>query len=148
MDASQITEYLVVGRTPSLKDQGTLLDMGVVLIINMRFEARPHRDSPIPTLWLPAFDSPLVWIPVWTLKRGVDAALGAIQDSGKVYVHCHGGIHRAVAMACCILIAKGYSPESAMTLVKTRRPVADPNIWYIRRQIYRFAEVHGPFTPR
>ena len=140
MDASQITEFLIVGKTPSLKDQGTLKEMGVRLILNMRFEARPHRDSSIQTFWLPTFDSPLVWIPVRTLKKGVDAALGAIQEGAKVYVHCHGGIHRAVAMACCILIAKGYSPESAMTLVKTRRPAADPHIWYIRRQIYRFAK--------
>lgn len=143
MDANQITDFLIVGRTPSIVNQGILLDIGVTLVINMRFEKRPHRDSPIRTLWLPTIDSPLIWIPVGTLIRGVDAALRAIQKGGKVYVHCHGGVHRAVAMACCILIARGYSPVDAMNLVKTRRPVADPHIWYIRRQIYRFAENYG-----
>jgi protein-tyrosine phosphatase len=142
MDASEITEYLYIGKTPSTKDQAQLLKMGVTLIINMRFEARPRRDSLIQSLWLPTFDSPLIWIPIRVLKRGVDSAYGIIQSGGKVYVHCHGGIHRAVAMGCCILISKGYSPDDAMTLLKTRRPQADPDIWYIRRQIYRFAQIN------
>jgi protein-tyrosine phosphatase len=144
MDYSQIIDTIFVGRTPSLKDQDKLLDLGVSLIINMRFEARPHRDLSIPTLWLPTIDSPLIWIPLRALKKGVDAAIETIQDGGVVYVHCHGGIHRAPAMACCILIALGYSPEAAMNQVKTRRPKADPDIWYIRRQINRYAETNHP----
>jgi protein-tyrosine phosphatase len=144
MDYSLITDFMFVGKTPSLKDQEILLNLGVSLIINMRFEARPHRDSPIPTLWLPTIDSPLIWIPLRALKKGVDAALKTIQDGGVVYIHCHGGIHRAAAMACCILIALGFSPESAMNQVKTRRPKADPYIWYIRRQINRFSVINHP----
>ncbi len=140
MDISKITTNLFVGKTPSIKDYEQLLEMGVKLVINMRFEARPHRKSPIRTLWLPSFDSPLIWIPIRTLQKGVDAALDIIQTGGRVYVYCHGGIHRAVAMACCILIAEGYSPEDAIGLLKTQRPKADPDIWYIRRQIVRFAK--------
>jgi len=143
MDFSQITDFLYVGKTPSLDDQSQLLNLGIELIINMRFEARPHSDSLIQTLWLPTFDSPLIWIPVRMLKKGVDAALDTIRDGGKVYVHCHGGVHRAVALACCILISKGTSPENAMNLLKNRRPVADPHAWYIRRQIYRYADIWG-----
>jgi protein-tyrosine phosphatase len=143
MDASKITDYLIVGKTPSLIDQEKLLGMGVRLIINMRFEARPHRASLIPTLWLPTIDSPLIWIPIRVLIKGVDAAKEIIQDGSVVYVHCHGGIHRAVAMACCILIAGGYTPLDAMTLIKTRRHKADPDAWYIKRQIIRFSQKHN-----
>jgi len=28
-------------------------------------------------------------------------------------------------------------------LLKNRRPVADPHAWYIRRQIYRYADIWG-----
>ena len=140
MDFSIITETLYVGTTPTLVDQAHLLDLGVELIINMRFEARPRRDSLIPTLWLPTFDSPLIWIPIKVLKNGVEAALETLHAGGKVYVHCRGGKHRAVAMACCILISQGYNIDDAMSLLKTQRSVADPHIWYIRRQIIRYAE--------
>jgi len=140
MDCSQITDFLYIGRTPSLQDQDTLVELGVALIINMRFEKRPHRDSLIPTLWLPTIDSPLIRIPVRALRRGVESALKTIRNGRSIYVHCHGGVHRAVAMACCILIATGLSPSAAMNLVKEKRPKADPNVWYIHRQILGYAK--------
>jgi atypical dual specificity phosphatase len=140
MDFSQITDDLFVGRTPTLHDQKMLIEKGVELIINMRFEARPHPSSPVKTHWLPTFDSPLIWIPLRKLQRGVEAAQTAIQGGGKVFVHCQAGVHRASAMACCILISQGYTPEAAMELLKSRRPAADPYIWYIRRQILSFGK--------
>jgi hypothetical protein len=118
--------------------------MGVKLVINMRWERRPYRDThekPIPALWLPTFDSPIVLIPVHVLTRGVRAAMPVIEGGGVVYVHCQQGRHRGVAMGSAVLIAKGYAPEEAMRLIKERRSVADPGIWYIRRQIFRFADL-------
>jgi len=146
MNFSKITASLFIGTTPSLKDQEFLKAQGVTLIINMRFERRPHRASSIKTIWLPTIDSPLIWIPVRVLKRGVDAALAIINTEGKVYVHCHGGVHRAVAMGCCILIALGYSPLAAIALIKKQRQRADPDIWYIHRQIIKFAEQYRQYT--
>jgi protein-tyrosine phosphatase len=143
MDFSQITDYLLLGTTPTRNDQEELIDMGVTLIINMQFEKRLQTYSLIPTLWLPTFDSPLIRIPAKVLKKGANAALKVITAGGKVYVHCHGGVHRAVAMGCCILIANGYSVESAMTLVKHRRQKADPEVWYIQRQISLFEKKYG-----
>jgi protein-tyrosine phosphatase len=143
VDFSEITDYLVIGTTPRSEAYHTLRGMGVKLVINMRFERRPypdHHNPPIPALWLPTFDSPLFRVPVAALMRGAQAALPVIEQGGSVYVHCQMGRHRGVAMGSAVLIAKGYSPEDAMRLIKERRPVADPDIWYIRRQIMRFAK--------
>lgn len=137
---SKITDTLFVGSAPSLEDLHHLADLGVSLVINMRFEKRPHPDSPVPALWLPTFDSPLFWIPIRSLNRGVNSALETMEAGGKVFTHCHGGVHRAVAMGCCILIGQGYSSKEAMALVKERHPRADPDIWYIRRQIEGFGK--------
>jgi hypothetical protein len=38
-----------------------------------------------------------------------------------------------------ILFALGLTLEEAFHLIKQRREVADPGIWYIRRRIERFA---------
>jgi hypothetical protein len=139
---SEITENLWIGTTPGRSDYDILRQHGVRLVINMRFGHRPSPDSgepPLNNLWLRTFDSPILPIPVRALKQGVQAALEVIGNGGKVYVHCARGRHRSVAMGAAILIAQGLSPESAMSLIKTRRSVADPYIFYIHRRIRIFA---------
>lgn len=143
MNYSKITDNLFIGTTPLPEDYETLRDLNVQLVINMRVERRPHPDrdeSPMPVLWLPSFDSPIMPIPLRLLRQGVHAAQKTIQEGGKIYVHCAGGRHRGVAMGAAILIAQGYSAQEAMALIENRRKEADPRAWYIKRQIQRFAE--------
>jgi dual specificity MAP kinase phosphatase len=143
MDYSQITESLYIGTTPRPEDYSYLRQLGVQLVINMRFEQRPHPDQeqpPIHLLWLPSVDSPLVPISIRKLQRGVQEALATIQKGGKVYVHCAKGRHRGPAMGAAILIALGYSPDYAMQIIEQRRCIASPRAWYIRRRIQRFAK--------
>ena len=146
MDFSPVTENLFIGTTPSANDYDHLLKLGVRLIINMRVEYRPRKDPftpPLRLLWLPTFDSPLIPIPIKSLVRGALAALETIQNGGKVYAHCAGGRHRAVTMGAAILIAQGYDPHAAMTLIKQRRSIADPFAFYIRPRILKFAREWG-----
>ncbi len=63
-----------------------------------------------------------------------------IAKGGKVYAHCAAGVHRSVALAAAILIAQGFDLEAAIRLIKDRRASADPDAWYIRRRIKKFAE--------
>jgi protein-tyrosine phosphatase len=149
VDFSNIIDTLYIGTTPRTEYYPTLLDLSVCLVINMRIERPPyrnHHDPNLRTLWFPTIDSPLVPIPISMLKRGAKAAMETIQQGEKVYTHCAAGKHRGVAMGASILIALGYSVESATQLIIERRPVADPNVWYIRRRIIRFAELwnHNP----
>jgi hypothetical protein len=142
MNFSQITDCLFIGDTPRIDDYDLLRELGVRLVINMRFEKPPalHRHHPpLDFLWLPTLDTPGLVIPIRFLIRGVRAALETIQSGGKVYVHCHKGRHRGVAMGASILIALGYDPDQAMELIKAQRPIADPDIFYIRSRILRFA---------
>jgi dual specificity MAP kinase phosphatase len=142
MNFSRITDDLFIGNTPGADDYDHLRDLGVRLVINMRLEKRLAADLHCPLLkflWLLTADTPLLVIPLCCLRRGVRAALETIQAGGKVYVHCAKGRHRGVAMGASILIAQGYDPERAMELIKARRPIADPDIFYIRNRILRFA---------
>ena len=155
MNFSAITDSLYVGTPPQTEDFNTLHELGVTLVLNMRIRRWPYpgrHSPPIRRLWLPTFDFPLLPIPIKTLRRGVSAALEVLETGDKVYVHCTGGVHRSVAMAATILIAQGHSVQGAIQLLKDRRPVADPDAWYIQRQIKRFArswEEHpGPAAPK
>jgi protein tyrosine phosphatase (PTP) superfamily phosphohydrolase (DUF442 family) len=142
MNYSRITEDLYIGDTPTPADYDLLRKLGVRLVINMRLERRlkPDRHTPpIEFLWLPTLDNPALVIPIRTLFKGVEAALDTIRSGGKVYAHCQKGRHRGVAMGASILIALGYDPDQAMQLIKLQRPIADPDIFYIRSRILRFA---------
>jgi protein tyrosine phosphatase (PTP) superfamily phosphohydrolase (DUF442 family) len=142
MNFSQITDCLFIGDTPAVEDYDLLRELGIRLVINMRFERRPkadHHEDPLKFLWLPTLDTPGLVIPIRYLVRGVHEALATIHSGGKVYAHCQRGRHRGVAMGASILIALGYDPDQAMQLIKVQRPIADPDIFYIRSRIVRFA---------
>ncbi len=142
MNYSQITENLYIGTTPNVKDYELLHSLGVILVINMRFGFPPQRDPyspPIKSLWLPSIDSPIFPIPMRMLQVGVQEALKVIKTGGVIYTHCSRGRHRSPAMAACILIAQGWSVEDALRLIRQQRSVADPEAWYIRRRIEKFA---------
>jgi protein tyrosine phosphatase (PTP) superfamily phosphohydrolase (DUF442 family) len=141
MDFSRITDDLYIGDTPSREDHQQLHDLGVRLVINMRLERPPLPDllkPPIRFMWLPTIDSPGLVIPITFLAYGARAALDCIDKGGKVYAHCQRGRHRGVAMGAAILIAQGVDAEQAMSVIKERRPDADPDIFYIRSRILRF----------
>ena len=139
---SSITDNLFIGNTPLASDYDGLRELGIQLLINMRFSRGPYpdtHDTPIRLLWLRTIDSPFVPLPVPKLVTGARAALETILLGGKVYVHCAYGRHRGPAMGSCVLIAQGYDPEEAMRIVMKGRAVADPHIPYIRSRILKFA---------
>jgi dual specificity MAP kinase phosphatase len=150
MNFSQITDHLFIGNTPSIEDYETLRELGVRLIINMRFSRGPQPDphpfddaqgkhQPISTLWLRSIDSPFFPISIQKLIRGAQTALETIRAGGSVYTHCAYGRHRGVAMGACVLIAQGFDPNTAMQLITERRPVADPYAYYILPRILKFS---------
>ena len=139
-DVSPITDYLFVSSWPRGDHAEEIRAMDVRLILSMHWfkPARKLGDDPIRLLWLPTVDNPLFPMPMRSFKLGVEAALPVIEGGYKVLVHCRAGVHRSVAMACCVLIGMGYSSQEAMRLVKEKRAVADPYIWYIKRRILEF----------
>ena len=143
MDFSEISPDLLIGTTPNAANYERLRTLGVHLVINMRVTRPPYPDPhqpPLNFLWLPSPDTMFFPIPVFTLMRGVQAALKTIESGGKVYAHCAGGRHRSVAMGASLLIAQGYDAEAAMKHIKARRSFADPDIFYIRSQILKFEQ--------
>ena len=141
-DISQITETLYISAWPRGEHADEIRALGVRLILSMHWR-RPVKTvghPPVRLLWLPTVDTPLTPMPIFVLRRGVEAALPVVQQGMSVLVHCKAGVHRSVAMACCVLIGTGYTAEAAMRLVKDRRAVADPDVWYIRRRILKFEQ--------
>ena len=108
-DISEITDYLYISAFPEAEHAATIRALNVRLILSMPFQ-KPHHEvrmPPVKWLHLRTVDSPLTPMPISTLRRGVEAALPVIDGGHAVLVHCLAGVHRSVAMACCILIGMG-----------------------------------------
>jgi protein tyrosine phosphatase (PTP) superfamily phosphohydrolase (DUF442 family) len=139
-DLSQITDDLFLSSLPKNEHVEHILSLGIRLVISMTIFRAPsvYRRSPMQFTHCPSLDTPLTPIPIFILRRGVTAALSVIDGGGSVLVHCKSGVHRSVAMACCILIARGYTADDAMHLLKEKRSQADPYVPYIRKRIEKF----------
>ena len=137
---SQITDYLYLSAWPEGRHRDEILGRNIRLILCMhyRLPEKALRQPPLRLIWLPTIDSPLTPIPISYLQRGASEALVTIQAENSVLVHCKYGVHRSVAMVCCVMIAMGYPAQDAMQIAKDRRPVADPFIPHIQSQILKF----------
>jgi hypothetical protein len=141
-DVSQITDYLYISAWPRGDHADEIRALNVRLILSMHW-IKPSRTlghPPVQLLWLPTVDNPLFPMPIPTLQRGVEAALPVIEEGYRVLVHCRAGVHRSVAMACCVMVGMGQTADEAMQLVGQKRAVADPHAWYIQRRIYKFEQ--------
>jgi protein-tyrosine phosphatase len=140
VDISAITDQLYIAARPRSGHVEHLLGLRIDLVLSMIWfpPTKGLLRPPFKVVRLPAVDSPLVPIPLWLLRRGVDAALPVLREGGRVLVHCRAGRHRSVAMASCILIAQGMTADQAMDRVLSRRPAADPHAFYIESRIRRF----------
>ena len=142
-DISQITDQLFISSWPEGKHYQEIVDLNIRLILSMHW-IRPSRtlnQPPLKLLWLWTIDTPLTPMPIYKLRVGVEAALPVIKEGYGVLSHCRAGVHRGAAMACCVLIGLGYTAAEAIRLVESKRQVADPSIWYIRKRIEKFEQV-------
>ena len=140
LDASAITDSLYIAARPRRNHVVGVRELNIDLLISMIW-FRPVSElmrPPFKVVRLPTMDNPLFPLPIWMLRRGVEAALPVMGEGGRVLVYCRAGRHRSVAMACCILIGLGMTAEDAMCLVVERRPVADPHAPHIERRIRAF----------
>jgi len=139
-DVSVITPQLLIAARPRSHHVEHVFGLDVQLVLSMIGVKPPGglADRAVRVLRLPVYDNWFLPIPLSALRRGVDAALPVLDAGGRVLVYCRAGRHRSVAMAACILIARGMSADAAMDMIIARRPYADPHAWHIERRIRAF----------
>jgi protein-tyrosine phosphatase len=151
MDMSWVTERVALGGGIwNARNMEELAQAGVTHVLNMQleFDDRPLAEPyGIRVLWNPT-DDDFLPKPPELLKRGVDFALGALDDpEARVYVHCAAGVHRAPMMTLALLCALDWDIEAAMVLIETRRPVVDFADVYVE-SVRRFLETRVESEPQ
>jgi len=137
---SKITEQLYVAAWPTGEDHEMLKSLGVRLVINMDWVPVDKKlsEPPLSLLNLTEIDTPFTPMKIENFWKGVRHAQNVFDQGDAVMVYCKGGVHRSVAMACCILISQGYTAQEAMAVVRKQRPVADPYSKRIQAHILKF----------
>ena len=79
----------------------------------------------------------------------------ARKQNGKIYVHCVQGVSRSATICLCYLIYKEkLTFNEALSLIKDRRPVANPNMTFIAQLICFYKRLYEdsfdsvPVSPR
>ena len=144
-DVSRITDFLFLSSLPRREHWEHIWELGVRLVVSMPLYRPPavYCRPPFALAHCPTIDSPLTPIPLFMLRRGVNAALPVIERGDAVLIHCKAGVHRSVAMTACILIARGATADDAMRFIVERRPVADPYAPHIEARIRAFEQDWG-----
>ena len=150
MDMTWITDQIAVGGGIwNAEKMEKVARMGVTHIIDMQLEfddtelARPHG---IQVLWN-AIDDDFQLKPPDVFQRGVEFALHALNSdgSGKLFIHCAAGVHRAPMMTLAVLRVLGYSLDDAMMMIEERRPVVDFADVYVR-SVENFVRAYSSAT--
>lgn len=141
--ASQITPQLFIAPRPRSHHVEHIRGLDVQLVLSMIGVTPPRAlaEPPFQLIRLPVYDIFLLPIPLTALLRGVEAALPVMDGGGRVLCYCRAGRHRSVAMAACILIARGMTADAAMDTILEMRPAADPHAGHIESRIRAFEKM-------
>ncbi len=138
LNMSWVTQQLAVGGRIRPGDIPALARAGVTHVIDTRSE---HSDNPqtlakehIQLLYLPTRDTfPLT---VEQMMEGAKWAHQAMQQDGRVLIHCEHGVGRSVLLTCAALVYEGMQAHNALQLVQQKRWQASPN----HKQVVRLRE--------
>lgn len=122
LEYGQVTPQLYVGSQYNHRGKRVLELQGFNACINMRIEKddAAYGLALSQYLHLPTVDDDAPSLE--NLDRGVAFIRQAIQDGGKVYIHCGAGVGRAPTMAAAYLIAEGHSLDEALPMIRRSRP--------------------------
>jgi len=127
LNLSWVAPGLAVGGSFRPVQVEGLRELAIHRVVDVRAESCDDRDllarHGIELLHLPTPDlSPLDRS---SLVRGVEWVCEGLERSDGVLIHCEHGVGRSASLACCVLMARGFSlTEAAAMLVRGRRRVS------------------------
>lgn len=128
---SRVTDSIYVGPQHRVNGKHALERAGITHIINLRseFDDRSYGltigEAQSDTYcYLPTIDDDP--ISAEDIETGIAFIGSAIENGGKVYIHCSAGVGRAPSMAAAFLISKGCGTEEALELIRQARPFIKP----------------------
>jgi predicted protein tyrosine phosphatase len=119
---SRVTPQLYVGPQYNARGLALLQTHGITHGVNLRIEFDDEANQlALPQYcYLPTVDDDAPTLE--HLQQGIDFIHQAINDGGKVYIHCAGGVGRAPTMAAAYLMSTGLSLDESLEKIRQVRP--------------------------
>ena len=130
LDLHFVAPGLAVGASFPMEGAARLAaEHGIARVVDVRVERCDDetvlRLHGIRLLHLPTEDTRA--ISQARLAHGVAFVSEGLDAGERVLIHCQYGIGRSALLACCILVARGMPPLSALEAAKQARPVVSPS---------------------
>ncbi|KAJ7325070.1 hypothetical protein JRQ81_018090 [Phrynocephalus forsythii] len=123
----KVTDALFMSNSRSACNENLLAQERISFCINVSRQQPFPSSQQIQTLRIPVFDDPSEDLYRY-FERCSDAIEGTVQSGGKCLVYCKNGRSRSAAICTAYLMRhQNLSLKDAFEIVKTGRPVADPN---------------------
>jgi len=138
LNMSWVTTSLAVGGRIRPQDIAAVARVGVTHVIDTREErgddAQALAQEHIKLLYLPTRDTyPMT---IEKMLEGSQWAHSAMEQDGRVLIHCEHGVGRSVLLTCAVLVYEGMHAQDALQLVEQKRWQAAPN----HKQVARLRE--------
>ena len=119
---SRVTPELYVGPQFKLGGKRRLERAGIQYCVNMRveFDDAEHGLDLANYCHLPTVDNTPPTME--DMDKGVAFITHAVDNGGKVYIHCSAGVGRAPTMAVAYLLSKGHTLDEAVSMIRRVRP--------------------------
>lgn len=138
---SKITDQLYLGSGAEANNMDWLKDNFVTHIVNCTIEHPNYYPNEFNYLKLNLLDSPDQNL-YHVFERVYNYIKDAIGNGGTVLVHCHAGISRSSSMVIYFIMkAKKWSYKEALSYVKSKREIVDPNEGFVEQLISVTPEV-------
>ncbi len=129
LNLSWVAPGLAVGGSFRPMQVEGLRELAIRRVVDVRAESCDDREllerHGIELLHLPTPD--LCPLDRSSLVRGVEWVCDGLERSDAVLIHCEHGIGRSASLACCVLMARGFTLVEAMGMMVRARARVSPS---------------------
>jgi len=142
-EASEILDGMYIGSISSVYDFNKLKEIGITHIISVLAGFNPPFPNDFKYLILNALDTTNT-----DMSKNFESTNNfiddAIENNGKVLIHCMAGRSRSVTIfAVYIIKTYGFPVEKTLDFIKNKRNIIEPNIGFKNQLIQYYNELYS-----
>ncbi|GAB1285259.1 Dual specificity phosphatase 28 [Apodemus speciosus] len=127
---ARVAPALFIGSARAAGATELLVGAGITLCVNVSRQQPGPRAPGVAELRVPVFDDPAEDL-LTHLEPTCAAMEAAVRSGGSCLVYCKNGRSRSAAVCTAYLMRhRGHSLDRAFQMVKSARPVAEPNLGF------------------